>query len=252
MVRLSSVSRFLPASIRTASIWCREPNREKFVCPICDYYGPFLAYGTDKVRKHACCPCCESLERHRLIWLVLGALGKENKLSGMRALHFAPERCLRKRLARMFRRYETADISGKHVDHKVDICNLPFPDASFDIVIVSHVLHYIRDEIQAMRSIKRVLSPGGLAILPVPVFSDMTVEYPEPIGGQVRSAGRDYFDRCRSVFGSVRLYSSADFDVRHQVWIHEDRSHWPPHLGLRPCSSGEKHDECIPVCVRQP
>ena len=34
----------------------------------------------------------------------------------------------------MFRKYETADISGKNVDHRVDMCNLPFTDGSFDFV----------------------------------------------------------------------------------------------------------------------
>ena len=48
----------------------------------------------------------------------------------------------------MFRKYETADISGKNVDHRVDMCNLPFTDGSFDVVIASHV-HYIRDEASA-------------------------------------------------------------------------------------------------------
>ena len=170
-------------------------------------------------------------------------------LSELCALHFAPERCLRKRLPSMFRKYETADISGKNVDHRVDMCNLPFTDGSFDVVIASHV-HYIRDEASASCNLRRILRLGGMAILPVPVFSDKTVEYPEPIDTQMRAPGRDYFDRCRDVFGSLRLYSSKDFGPRYQTWIYEDRSHWPPHWSLRPCSEGEKHPEYLPVCFR--
>lgn len=220
------------------------------MCPVCGYSGPFLRYGSDRVRWHACCPGCESLERHRLIWLIFGLLSAEYDLSSKRALHFAPEHCLQKRLAPMFQKYLTADISGRKVDHEVDICDLPFPDASFDVVIASHVLHYIRDEASALRNLRRVLSRGGMAIIPVPIFSETTVEYPESIGGQVRAPGQDYFDRCRSIFGSVRLYSSPDFDPQYQVWIHEDRRNWPAHLSLRPSSPGKNHKEYVPVCFR--
>ena len=184
------------------------------------------------------------------MWLVLGAIAQTQDLSAMRALHFAPERCLRKKLSASFRKYETADISGKKVDHKVDMCNLPFRDASFDLIIASHVLHHIRDESNAIRNLHRVLRVGGMAVIPVPIFSDRTVEYPEPIDTQMRATGRDYFDRCRNAFSSVRVYSSGDFDERHQLWIYEDRSTWPRQLSLRPCSPGDRHDEYVPVCVR--
>lgn len=242
--------RSLPASIKSASIKLLDPDRECFVCPLCGYSGPFLQYGSDSLRQDACCPNCESLERHRLIWLIFGLLSRDYDLLSMRALHFAPEPCLRKGLVPMFYEYMTADISGRNVDHQVDICNLPFPDASFDVVIASHVLHYIRDEASALRSLWRVLSRGGMAIIPVPIFSEATVEYPQPIGGQMRAPGQDYFDRCKSIFGSVRSYSSPDFDPQYQVWIHEDRSRWPAPISLRPCSTGKKHKEYVPVCFR--
>ncbi len=250
MRSLFRLSHFVPGSIKAASVKLFLHNREQFLCPLCDYSGPFLQSGADRVRRHVCCPHCGSLERHRLMWLVLQALAKQQDLSVMRALHFAPERCLRNRLASFFQQYETADISGKRVDHKVDMCNLPFPEASFDVVIASHVLHHIREEASAIIGLRRILRVGGMAIIPVPVFSDTTVEYPEPIDTQMRATGKDYFDRCRKAFSSVRVYSSVDFDPCYQVWIYEDRSTWPPQLSLRPCSAGEKHEEYIPVCLR--
>jgi SAM-dependent methyltransferase len=250
MTRLSSFSRFLAGSIKSVSIRLSDPGREKFLCPICGYFGPFLQSGVDRVRHHVCCAVCGSRERHRLMWLVLKSLAKQHDFSQMRALHFAPEHCLRQRLASMFGKYETGDLSGKNVDHQVDMCDLPFPEQSFDVVIASHVLHHIRDEASALRNLRRILRPGGMAIVPVPVFANATVEYPEPIDTQMRATGRDYFDRCSGVFGSVRLYSSMDFEPRYQAWIYEDRSNWPAHLYLRPCSPGEKHPEFIPVCFR--
>ncbi|HWF90736.1 MAG TPA: methyltransferase domain-containing protein [Terriglobales bacterium] len=204
---------------------------------------------TEKVRRNAICAACGSFERHRMVWMVLQTLAKERDFRSMRVLHFAPEPCFQKRFRTMFGKYETADISGRHVDHKADMCQLPFSEGSFDMVIASHVLHHVLDEETALKNLRRVLRPGGVAILPVPVFSDTTVEYPYPIETQRRAPGMDYLERCRKVFDKVRVFSSGDFDPKYQIWIYEDRSHWPPLLQLRPRSVGEKHKEYVPVCI---
>lgn len=250
MRHLSSVGFLIPAQIKSAWLRLCDPNGRQFLCPLCGYFGPFQCAGTDKERHHAACPRCGSLERHRLLWLTFQSLARERDLSAMRVLHFAPERCLKSRLSRMFGRYETADFSARNVDHQVDMCNLPFPDGSFDVVVACHVLHHIRDEAGAINGLRRILRVGGFAIIPVPVFSDTTVEYSEPIDTQMRAPGRDYFNRCRRAFSLVQIYCSGDFDPLYQVWAYEDRRQWPPHLSQRPPCPGEKHEEYIPVCFR--
>ncbi len=48
--------------------------------------------------------------------------------------------------------------------HEGDICHLPFPDASFDIVMCQQGLQYIPDKLTALREMRRVLvSDGRLA-----------------------------------------------------------------------------------------
>ena len=42
-----------------------------------------------------------------------------------------------------------------------DMCALPFPDASFDIVLCQQGLQYIPDKVAALSDMKRVLAPGG-------------------------------------------------------------------------------------------
>jgi len=243
------LGRFALVAVKSQVIRVLHPNQEQFECPLCGYRGPFLNSASENVRRHAVCGGCGSLERHRVVWMVLQTLAKERDFRGMSVLHFAPEPCFAKRFPAMFGKYETADISGRHVDHKVDMCALPFAEGSFDMVIASHVLHHVLDEEAALRSLRRVLRPGGAAIVPVPVFSDVTIEYPYPIETQRRAPGMDYLERCRKAFGEVRVFSSSDFDPRYQIWIYEDRSQWPPLLRFRPRSQGEKHKEYVPVCI---
>jgi SAM-dependent methyltransferase len=64
---------------------------------------------------------------------------------------------------------------------------LPFPDAAFDDVIASLVLHYLEDWGPALAELRRVLKPGGRLIA--------SVDHPFAIVGLQRAAGQmaDYF-----------------------------------------------------------
>jgi SAM-dependent methyltransferase len=170
----------------------------------------------------------------------------------MRMLHFAPEECFRAIFSRRFPKYETADLFMDGVDHKVDIRNLPFEDESYDIIFASHVLEHIRDDRKVVQEIRRVLKTNGIAILPVPIVSTSTIEYPEPNpheAGHVRSPGVDYFDRYREYFGRVDVHASEAYPERNQVFIYEDRSLWPTkECPLRPPMQGERHSDFVPVC----
>lgn len=42
---------------------------------------------------------------------------------------------------------------------------LPFPDASFDGVLLNEVLEHVRDEVRTLHEIRRVLRPGGYAVI---------------------------------------------------------------------------------------
>jgi len=49
-----------------------------------------------------------------------------------------------------------------------DILELPFPDASFDKILMSEVLEHIADDEAALHEVYRVLKPGGILALSVP------------------------------------------------------------------------------------
>jgi SAM-dependent methyltransferase len=182
-------------------------------CPVCDYsYRIFLPYGRINTRPNALCPNCLSLERHRLIYLYL----KERTdffSSNIDVLHIAPEACFINRFEKTHGdHYITADIESPLAKVKMDIHAIPFAENTFDVVLCNHVLEHVRDDIQAMREINRVLKPGGFAILQVPLFPPMQAETfedntvtdkreRERLFGQddhVRKYGLDYTQRINS------------------------------------------------------
>ena len=106
-------------------------------------------------------------------------------------------------------KYITADIESPLAKVKMDIHQIPFSENIFDVVICNHVLEHVQDDIKAMSEIRRVLKPGGWAIMQVPFFSpvpdvtieDTTITDPrerEKVFGQddhVRMFGKDYSKR---------------------------------------------------------
>lgn len=228
-------------------------GKEKFECPVCHYTGPFgdIQRPTG-LRKHAVCPQCGALERHRHQYLVAQTVLKGMDASKMKMIHFAPEDCLKTFFLQRIGVYETADLDMEGVDHHVDLQNLPFADSTYDFVFASHVMVCIPDDRRAMREIRRVLKPGGVAILPDPVASGTTIEYPEPNpyeGYTMRAPGLDYFDRYKPYFSQVITYSSTFWPEKYQVFEYEDRRRFPsPECPLRPPMTGERHLDMIPVC----
>ena len=91
-----------------------------------------------------------------------------------------------------------------------------------------------------------------MAVLPVPIVAERTIEYPEPNPHEeyhVRAPGPDYFDRYARHFEAVEVRQSADFPARHQCYVYEDRSRWPlPECPLLPAMDGERHEDRVPIC----
>ena len=174
----------------------------------------FLPYGYGNQRNNVLSPSTLSLERHRLLWLYLqnetDFFTSEKKL---KVLHFAPEQAFYKRFRNQKNLdYTTTDLFSPLADVKADICNLPFEDNQYDIILCNHVLEHIPDDTKAMQELYRVLKPGGMGIFQIPqdlsratTFADDSITDPKErakIFGQydhVRVYGRDYFDKLRSI-----------------------------------------------------
>ena len=182
----------------------------KVLCPVCNSsFRKFLPYGRINPRPNALCPSCQSLERHRLIWLYLQNETQFFK-KPLSVLHIAPEACFIKPFEKVHgEKYITADIESPLAKVKMDIHQIPFENNSFDVVLCNHVLEHVDDDIKAMSEIQRVLKPGGFAVMQVPffhpiperTFEDFSIKEPrarEKAFGQddhVRKYGMDYPQR---------------------------------------------------------
>ena len=222
-------------------------------CPICGRVGRFLSeHDYSGERKLAKCPRCGSLERHRLQKLTLDRIATAGWAS-KRGLQFAPDP-VSPVLRGLLRELVTADIAPHDDVIGLDMRALDLPDACFDVVFASHVMEHIDDDRAAMREVKRILKPGGLAILPVPIVVGTTIEYGGEVAvehGHVRAPGLDYFDRYRAIFGRIDVFTSADFPDKYQLWGHDDRTGYPtPEVPLRSAMQGTRHLDAVPVCYR--
>jgi SAM-dependent methyltransferase len=206
LIRLSYVARPILALLLKGN---------KFTDPIDGKsFRMFLPYGYGKQRNNVLSPSTLSLERHRLLWLYLQNetdffTSKDKK----KILHFAPEQAFYNRFRNQKNlEYTTTDLFSPLADVKADICNLPFEDNQYDIILCNHVLEHILDDTKAMQELFRVLKPGGVGVFQIPqelsratTFSDDSIvdqKERAKIFGQydhVRIYGRDYFDKLRSI-----------------------------------------------------
>ena len=175
-------------------------------------FRSFLPYGYENSRENVLSPSTLSLERHRLLWLFLK---KETTFftDPLKVLHFAPEQAFYKRFRKLENlEYTTTDLNSPLADVKADICDLPFPANSFDVILCNHVLEHIPNDTKAMHELYRVLKPGGWGVFQIPqdlsserTFEDNSITDKTErakIFGQydhVRVYGRDYFDKLRSI-----------------------------------------------------
>jgi SAM-dependent methyltransferase len=173
------------------------------------------------------CPVCHGCDRTRMMMLYLereAGLGRVPRS----VLHVAPDYGLYLWLRRQDGvEYTGTDIDATRYRHiagmrSADLTAAPFPDASFDIVICSHVLEHVPDDATAMREIRRILRPGGRALLLTPFATD---------GGgtdeDMSVADPAERDRRFGQWDHVRIYGRDDFLARMRAAGFETASFAP-------------------------
>lgn len=82
---------------------------------------------------------------------------------------------------------------------RADACCLPFPPATFDLVVAFDVLEHIKEDHLAAAEIARVLTPGGTALIAVPCDMTLWSDHDVALGHvrrYTRSSLEDLMEKC--------------------------------------------------------
>ena len=205
--------------------WRDILDREKRLdCNICGWRGPYIVRGRRTDDPH--CPLCKSANRHRLIAWYLTRARPDLVAPGRRFLHVAPERSLGTCIGRIPGLiYESCDLASAGVTYRVDLQREIAGETPFDTIMINHVLEHVQDDRAALRNLFRMLRPGGLCLVTVPLRpngrptdEDPTVVDPNERGrrfGQpdhVRYYGFDIVDRIADQGFTTEVLYSAQAD----------------------------------------
>ena len=213
----------------------------KYYCNVCkSHFNKFIPGGKDMqlfkdleivgggFHTHDVCPVCLASYRQRSIMLYFENNGYPYRKGDI--LHLAPE-------VSFFRLF-SKEASGNYIcgdleperyssysnSIKIDLTDLKFPDNSFDLIMCNHILEHVPDDRKGMRELLRVLRPGGMAIIQVPVslklkktFEDPDVttekERLEKFGQKdhLRIYAMDYIDRLKECGFQAKIFNPSDF-----------------------------------------
>jgi SAM-dependent methyltransferase len=228
--------------VKEAGLFCRGLAwaGRRYLCPCCGWSlrgfvgpGSFLSSKPDGY-----CPRCNAKARHRRIWLYLEERVGLSDIE-RRVLEVAPWPSFLRRLRRMPNiRFVGLDIGqwGPQVTLVGDARAIPVRTGAFDLVLCVHVLEHVQDDRLVMSELNRVLKPGGVAVVNVPMrldrptHEDPTITDPEErsrVFGEpfhVRYYGPDLGDRLTAAGFEVSLNLAGDVPatVRARFGLRDD------------------------------
>ena len=191
-------------------------------CPYCKWHGWRFLSGRNDRKPNRLCPRCGSLERYRILALLL-----ERELAGfesVRLLELAPKECLRRFSTEHGWQYLSSDLEDPNAMLRADLRCMPIASNSFDAVVCMHVMEHVPDDAPAFAEIGRILKPRGFAVICVPLRGPHTQEgaprseWTRLYGryDRVRLYGMDIVDRMRAAGLSVRTIDTLEaFDDAH-------------------------------------
>jgi SAM-dependent methyltransferase len=109
---------------------------------------------------------------------------------------------------------------------RADVAALPFADSSFDAVVLGEVIEHVDDDVGALTECRRVLRPGGVAVLSVPAHPTWFGPSDE-WAGHVRRYSRDVLvATCRAAGLQVVRCAGWGFPVSaaYHRWIYDRRA----------------------------
>jgi len=161
-------------------------------------------------RTREFCPRCHALERQRQLVRHLRDKTPSLSLHAPTILDIGPSKAVVGWFRNQGSSIVTIDLRPGIAMLTMDVAQLGFKNDTFDVIVCSHVLEHIPDDLVAMREILRVMKAGGICVIQVPVQPSLleTVEYDKPKPEEhshLRAYGQDFTSRL----------NCAGFEVRH-------------------------------------
>jgi len=103
---------------------------------------------------------------------------------------------------------------------QADVTALPLGRASFDLVLVPHMLYHVDDREQAAAELHRVTAPGGCCV--------------------VVTNGTEHMRSLRSLLEAAVRRATSDWEMRHHRIVHRQRRHRCLHLPLTVAQIGRR------------
>jgi SAM-dependent methyltransferase len=150
--------------------------------------------------------------------------------AGKEILHFAPEQGLKAYVkSRQPRKYVTCDFMDAGADLKINIESIDIADHFFDVIICSHVLEHVNDNL-AIPELWRITRPGGMVVVMVPLIEGWNKTFEDSTKVQseadrilyfnqhdhVRMFGRDFRDRLSAPGFQLEEFTAVEpYVARH-------------------------------------
>ena len=188
--------------------------RKRVACNICGWQGGgfYPIVGPGYYETATVCPRCLCQDRHRSLVFVLDRrtdfFTPERQVLEVAPMQSFQQYCLQRKGHCGYRSF---DLERFAMDQG-DITSMRYASDHYDYFLGFHVLEHIPAEAQALAEIRRVLRPGGTAILQVPIDWSLaqTVEYGRPRPretGHVRRYGADFGARLAAAGFTVETVS---------------------------------------------
>lgn len=153
---------------------------DKVECPVCEKkFRKFLSYGSNVAhRENVLCPYDLTLERHRVMWLYLKQKSDFFTKPNLKVMHIAPEQCFHGRFKKQKNLdYTTGDLLSPIADLHFDLHDIPLEDDQYEVIFCNHVMEHVKDDLQCMKELYRIMKPGGWGIMQVPIDASRTETY---------------------------------------------------------------------------